>query len=67
MNLPTVDPAATDAIAVAGLGVTLQVKSGDVALVTGELLRGSRTGASLEVEPVIRVVQMSETCVSGSL
>lgn len=55
----TVDPAATLTVAVAAPGVTLQVRSEEVADVTGLLLMGRRTAAELVVLPAIRVVQMS--------
>lgn len=55
----TVDPAATEEVLVAAPGVTLQVKSDEVADVTGELLMGCRTAVVLVVDPVIKVDQIS--------
>lgn len=58
---PTVDPAATDAVSVAAPGSTLQVMSGEVTSVTGELLTGRRTAAVDVSLPAMRVVQMSKS------
>jgi hypothetical protein len=57
---PIVSPALTWTVAVAGVGFTLQVMSGEVTSVTGELLTGVRTAAVLVLEPAMRVVQMSK-------
>ena len=56
---PTVDPEATSTVSVAAPGSTLQVMSGEVTSVTGELLTGCRTAAVDVVLPAMSVVQMS--------
>lgn len=58
-------PAATEKVAVAGMGLTLHRRFVDVALSTGELLSGLRTAAVEEVPPARRLYQISVTsCVS---
>lgn len=56
---PMVLPAGTETVSVAGDGVWLQVMSGEVTDVTGELFSGVRTAAVDVVLPAISVVQMS--------
>jgi hypothetical protein len=63
---PTVLPAGTLTVAVAGVFM-LQVISGEVTSVTGELLVGRRTAAPEVVLPAIRVVQMSGVLRSAGL
>lgn len=58
-------PAATETVAVAGMGLTLHRRFVDVALSTGELLRGLRTAAVEEVPPARRLYQISvKSCVN---
>lgn len=52
-------PEATETVAVAAVGLTLHRMFVDVALSTGELLRGFRTAAVDMVPPAIRLYQMS--------
>lgn len=52
-------PAATGTVVVAGVGFTLQVISGEVTSVTGELLTGIRTAAVDVSVLVTNVFQMS--------
>lgn len=57
---PTVDPAVTFTVCVAGVPMVLHTKLAAVGDVTGELFTGWRTAAVEDVLPAISVVQMSE-------
>ena len=56
---PTVEPAATATVCVAGVAMVLHMKLLAVGAVTGELFKGWRTAAVDVVLPAMSVVQMA--------